>query len=112
MSGRELLQGHRELAYLEFGPMAFEVFRHWGVRSSEDVGRIVFDLVENGFLGKTDEDSLEDFIGGSFLVVTRWAANKTTFSPPRRLCACRENLKGKWRICLEKIAQSSSPSSS
>jgi uncharacterized repeat protein (TIGR04138 family) len=46
----ELLANHRELGLREFGPMAFDVFRHWGVESPRDIGRIVFDLVEGGLL--------------------------------------------------------------
>ena len=63
ISGRELLEGHRDLALEEFGPMAFEVLNHWGLRETEDVGRVVFALVESEILSRTDEDRLEDFTG-------------------------------------------------
>lgn len=61
VSAEELLNGLRKLALQEFGPMAITVFRKWGVISTADIGEIVFDLVESGLLGKTDEDSKEDF---------------------------------------------------
>jgi uncharacterized repeat protein (TIGR04138 family) len=64
ITARELLEGHRALGLREFGPMAYEVFRYWGLGSSEDVGRIVFSLVESGRLSKTPEDRLENFRGG------------------------------------------------
>lgn len=64
VSGQELLEGVRELALADFGPMAFEVFRYWGLRRSEDIGRIVFDLVESDLLGKTENDCLADFEHG------------------------------------------------
>ncbi len=63
LSGRELLHGVVRLAREEFGPLAALVFREWGVHGSEDVGRIVFGLVEKGELSARPEDSLADFQG-------------------------------------------------
>jgi uncharacterized repeat protein (TIGR04138 family) len=60
----ELLEGFRIHGLQEFGPMAITVFEQWGVRSSEDVGNMVFNLVRVGVFGKTDEDTLESFRGG------------------------------------------------
>ena len=40
------------------------VFREWGVTRSEDVGAIVFQLVERGQLSARPEDRLEDFRSG------------------------------------------------
>lgn len=59
----ELLEGFRLHALAEFGPMALTVLDYWGVRSCEDVGHMVFNLVQAGVFGKTDEDSMEDFRG-------------------------------------------------
>ncbi len=61
VSGQELLDGIRRLAQREFGPMAKMVFESWGVCKTEDFGEIVFSLIEEGILGKTDRDSKEDF---------------------------------------------------
>jgi uncharacterized repeat protein (TIGR04138 family) len=61
VSGRELLEGVAMLAKREFGPTARMVFESWGVRETRDFGEIVFSLVGAGLLGKTDEDSIEDF---------------------------------------------------
>lgn len=63
VSGRQLLEGIRELAIKEFGMMTIPVFRHWGITSTEDFGRIVWDLVERGDMRKTDRDQLSDFNG-------------------------------------------------
>ncbi len=62
ISGRELLEGIRELAIQQFGLMAITVFQQWGIESTEDIGRIVFELVERGDMRKTDDDQLSDFI--------------------------------------------------
>jgi len=61
ISGRELATGVRDLAILRFGPMARTVLEYWGMRVTEDVGDIVFGLVECGILIKQDEDTLADF---------------------------------------------------
>lgn len=63
ISGPELLDAVRTLAVERFGPMARTVLNHWGLVAGEDVGQIVFLLVEAGVLSKTEEDSLEDFSG-------------------------------------------------
>jgi uncharacterized repeat protein (TIGR04138 family) len=61
VSGPELLEGVRLYALKEFGPMVVTVFENWGIRSCEDIGHMVFNLIGAGIFGKTDEDSLEDF---------------------------------------------------
>ena len=42
LSGRELTDGIIRMAREEFGSFAPMVFREWGVRSTEDIGAIVF----------------------------------------------------------------------
>jgi uncharacterized repeat protein (TIGR04138 family) len=64
VSAQELLEGQRDLALREFGPMAFEVLSHWGLRSGSDVGEVVFAMVEAGLLGKTEEDDRSQFDTG------------------------------------------------
>ena len=64
VSARELLEGIRDLAIRQFGPMAVTVLDDWGVRQCEDFGEIVFNLVEHRILDKTDNDTREDFKGG------------------------------------------------
>ena len=61
VSGPELLEGVRQYALKEFGPMVVTVFDNWGIRSCEDVGHMVFNLIGAGIFGKTDQDSIEDF---------------------------------------------------
>ena len=41
--------------------MAADVLRNWGIKETVDFGNIVFTLVENGLMGKTEQDSVEDF---------------------------------------------------
>ena len=63
VSGRQLLSGISEMALDQFGPMVKTVFEHWGVRKTKDFGEIVFLMVNSGLMGKTEEDSVEDFDG-------------------------------------------------
>jgi uncharacterized repeat protein (TIGR04138 family) len=64
VTGPELLEGIRQQALGEFGPMAMTVFEEWGVRCGRDFGEIVFNLVEIGQFSKTANDSRADFDGG------------------------------------------------
>lgn len=64
ISGQELLVGIRDFALCQFGPMSCCVLEDWGIKSCEDFGEIVFNLVEQHILSKTEEDSRNDFKGG------------------------------------------------
>lgn len=64
LSGGQLLEGIRMYAIDQFGPMARPVLEHWGIHECRDFGNIVFNLVECKVLGKTDQDSVEDFASG------------------------------------------------
>ena len=61
VAGPELLEGVRQYALKEFGPMVVTVLSYWGIRSCEDVGHMVFNLIGAGIFGKTEEDSIDDF---------------------------------------------------
>jgi uncharacterized repeat protein (TIGR04138 family) len=61
VSGRELSEGARDFALEQYGPMARVVLGHWGIKSTQGLGDIVFNMIENGLLGKTEEDSRADF---------------------------------------------------
>jgi uncharacterized repeat protein (TIGR04138 family) len=72
VTGQELLEGIREYGLNQFGPMAVTVFEEWGVKSCEDFGEIVFNMVEHNLLAKTDNDTRNDFrTGYSFAEVFR-----------------------------------------
>ena len=61
ISGPELAEGCRDLALERFGVMSRLVLEHWGIRSTADIGNIVFALVELGMLLSQPSDSREDF---------------------------------------------------
>lgn len=69
VSGPELLEGLVEYAHKEYGSMASVVLDSWGIRESEDLGTMVFNLIEVGAFGKSEEDSPADFSGNVSLKI-------------------------------------------
>lgn len=61
VTGKELLEGFRDLAMAEFGPLAKTVLEDWGITECAEVGEIVFQLVTMGVLGKNENDKIDDF---------------------------------------------------
>ncbi len=64
VTGQQLLDGIRQYALKQFGPMVPTVFEYWGVQRGQDFGEMVFNFIRVGIFGKTDTDSIEDFKGG------------------------------------------------
>ncbi len=64
VTGQQLLEGVRLHALNEFGPMAHTTLSLWGIHRGEDVGFIVYNLIDVGYFGRNDGDSIEDFSGG------------------------------------------------
>lgn len=63
ITGRELAVACRDLALQRFGVMSRLVLEHWGVRSTADLGDVVFTLVDLGLLISQPTDTREEFIG-------------------------------------------------
>lgn len=64
VTGEELLVGIRQLLQKKFGLMALTVLEHWGIKTTEDFGHLVFNLVNHKVLSKTEEDTIESFRNG------------------------------------------------
>lgn len=64
ISGKELIEGVKAFAVQQFGPLAGEVLKDWGIKNSLSIGEIVFSLVDSGILGKSPNDSIDDFKEG------------------------------------------------
>lgn len=62
VSGPELLIGVKGLAQEKFGLMARSVLGTWGIHSTADIGKMVFELIEDGDMSKTTDDRLVDFV--------------------------------------------------
>lgn len=61
VSGPELLAGCRDYALEQFGPMASTLMNEWSIRKCQDLGDMVFHLIEEQVFGKQDSDKKEDF---------------------------------------------------
>ena len=80
VSAAELLEGIRQYALKEYGPLSMTVLQAWGIRQCADFGQIVFNLVNKKFLGKTDDDSAHDFDHGYDFTT----AFRTPFEPDKK----------------------------
>ena len=63
ISGRELLEGIKNLALEQFGGLACMVLGIWGVSKTADFGNSVFNLVEADLMSRSEDDNREDFDG-------------------------------------------------
>jgi uncharacterized repeat protein (TIGR04138 family) len=61
VTGQELLEGIRQFALVQYGPMTRTVLEEWRIKKCGDFGELVFNMVESGLLAKTEKDSREDF---------------------------------------------------
>ncbi len=61
VTGQQLCWAIRDAALKRWGLLARAVLAHWGITRTEDIGAIVFALVNNGWLSKQPTDSLDDF---------------------------------------------------
>ena len=61
LSGGELALACRDFALDQFGLLAASVLAYWGITSTEDLGRIVFLLIDVGLLARSPADKPEDF---------------------------------------------------
>ncbi len=61
LSAEELYQGAASHALEEYGALARHVLSRWGIHSSQDIGAIVYNLIEAGVFGKQEGDTPEQF---------------------------------------------------
>jgi uncharacterized repeat protein (TIGR04138 family) len=61
LTGVELAWACRDFALEQFGMLASTVLTYWGIRTTEDLGHIVFMLIEVGLLARQPTDRIEDF---------------------------------------------------
>ncbi len=61
VTGGEVCQAARRLALRYYGMMAITVLNQWGIRSTSDIGEIVYNLIAAGDLDKTPTDKRSDF---------------------------------------------------
>lgn len=60
----EILEEFKERALDQYGPMTYTVLAEWGLSRTEDIGEMMFNLVEGRRIAKDEEDTPESFAGG------------------------------------------------
>lgn len=61
VTGQQLCLGLREFARSRYGALAGAVLRHWGIRSTEDFGVMVYAMIDRGEMRSSPQDRFEDF---------------------------------------------------
>lgn len=62
VTGQELSYGMAGYLKSEYGPFARLILDGWNIHGTYDFGRMVFNLIEVGLMGKQESDAIEDFI--------------------------------------------------
>lgn len=111
ITGKELLEGIRLYTLKEYGPMGKTLLEFWGVQKCEDFGEIVFNLVNLGVFGKTENDTLDNFKNGydfneAFVKPFLPQLQKRSLTPAKT----RKNLKNKKNRPTKKDSTSSKTS--
>ena len=63
-SGEDILDEFKERALDQYGPLTYTVLTEWGVTCTEDIGEMMFNLVEGRRVGRDENDTAESFAGG------------------------------------------------
>ncbi len=63
VTGQQLCEGACLMALAQYGYLARVVLRQWGLRSTSDLGEVVYNLIASGDLQKNASDSRSDFDG-------------------------------------------------
>jgi uncharacterized repeat protein (TIGR04138 family) len=61
VTGQQLCLGLRDYAIEHYGMLAPVVLEHWNIRRTDDFGRIVFSMIDVGWMSRSDEDTMESF---------------------------------------------------
>ena len=61
VSAAELVRGLCDNAKHRFGLFAHTVLAKWGLETSDDVGEVVFQLIDAGILSRQESDARSDF---------------------------------------------------
>jgi uncharacterized repeat protein (TIGR04138 family) len=63
VSGQQLCEAARLYGLQQYGYLAPTVLATWGIRATEDIGEIVFNMIDIGQMRKTRSDKRDDFRG-------------------------------------------------
>ena len=61
IKGADLCRFFRDTLLTRFGPCAIDVLDTWNIKQTSDFGKIIYKLISVEILGKSENDSIEDF---------------------------------------------------
>jgi uncharacterized repeat protein (TIGR04138 family) len=61
VSGQELSKGLLLFALKQFGLMAQDVLKNWGITKTDDFGFMVYNMIEIGVMSRQPDDAVEHF---------------------------------------------------
>lgn len=61
VTGQELSKGLLIFAHKQFGLLAADVLKYWGITKTDDFGYIVYNMIEISLMSRQPEDSIEHF---------------------------------------------------
>jgi uncharacterized repeat protein (TIGR04138 family) len=61
VTGQQLSEGCRDFALQEYGMMAGTVLNSWNIKETDDIGELVYNLININLMTRTDTDRKEDF---------------------------------------------------
>lgn len=64
VSGEDILEEFKERALDQYGPMAYSVLTEWGLSCTEDIGEMMFNLVDSNRIRRDENDTADSFAGG------------------------------------------------
>lgn len=64
VTGEDILDEFKERALDQYGPLTYTVLTEWGLSCTEDIGEMMFNLVEGRRVCRDENDTAESFAGG------------------------------------------------
>ena len=61
VSGQDLCEGLRKLAIKKWGKLAKLVLNSWNIKTTRDLGEIVYLMIKHGWMSAQPNDSIDDF---------------------------------------------------
>jgi uncharacterized repeat protein (TIGR04138 family) len=61
VSGQELTKGLLLFAQKQFGLLAGNVLHYWGIYKTDDLGNIVYNMIDINIMSKQEDDSIDHF---------------------------------------------------
>lgn len=62
VAGEDIVDEFRERALDQYGPLTYTVLTEWGLTRTEDIGEMMFNLVDGRRIGRDDSDLADAFV--------------------------------------------------